>query len=163
MILTVLAQCNLENILKFVHGETTGYCRNVGILIALVPANFLLPQGIRLPELRPVTASITVGWHEPCQPSHIIPTVGDQPAHCRRTTGFLAAGLEWIHKQWVHVHMWSAMDSYAWCWREIKFIGLFGDRGHQDPYSPYKPCNNSLYIGMVIFPHIDNPQSTGYD
>ena len=47
--------------------------------------------------------------------------------------------------------------------REIKFIGLFGDRGHRGPYSPYKPCNRNLYIGIVIFPHIDNPQSTGYN
>ena len=47
--------------------------------------------------------------------------------------------------------------------REIKFISLFGDRGHRDPYSPYKPCNHNLYIGIIIFPHIDNPQSTGYN
>ena len=47
--------------------------------------------------------------------------------------------------------------------REIKFIGLFGDRRHRGPYSPYKPCNHNLYIGIVIFPHIDNPQSTGYN
>ena len=47
--------------------------------------------------------------------------------------------------------------------REIKFISLFGDRGHRGPYSPYKPCNHNLYIGMIIFPHIDNPQSTGYN
>ena len=46
--------------------------------------------------------------------------------------------------------------------REIKFIGLFGDRGHRGPYSPFKPCNHNLYIGLIIFPHIDNPQSTGY-
>ena len=46
---------------------------------------------------------------------------------------------------------------------EIKFIGLFGDRGHQGPYSPYMPCNHNLYIGIIIFPHIDNPQSTGYN
>ena len=45
--------------------------------------------------------------------------------------------------------------------REIKFIGLFGDRGHRSPYSPYKPLNHNLYIGIIIFPHIDNPQSTG--
>ena len=30
--------------------------------------------------------------------------------------------------------------------REIKFIGLFEDRGHQGPYSPYKPFNHNLYI-----------------
>ena len=47
--------------------------------------------------------------------------------------------------------------------RAIKFIGLFGDRGHRGPYSPYKPCNHNLYIGIIIFPHIDNPQSTGYN
>ena len=47
--------------------------------------------------------------------------------------------------------------------RDIKFIGLFEDKGHRGPYSPYKPCNHNLYIGMIIFPHIDNPQSTGYN
>ena len=46
---------------------------------------------------------------------------------------------------------------------EIKFIGLFKSRGHRGPYSPYKPCNHNLYIGIIIFPHIDNPQSTGYN
>ena len=47
--------------------------------------------------------------------------------------------------------------------REIKFIGLFENRGHRGPYSPYKPFNHNLYIGIIIFPHIDNPQSTGYN
>ena len=47
--------------------------------------------------------------------------------------------------------------------REIKFIGLFENRGHQGPYSSYKPFNHNLYIGIIIFPHIDNPQYTGYD
>ena len=47
--------------------------------------------------------------------------------------------------------------------REIKFIGLFEDRGHRGPYSPYKPFDHNLYIGIIIFPHIDNPQSTGYN
>ena len=47
--------------------------------------------------------------------------------------------------------------------REIKFISLFEDRGHRGPYSPYKPCNHNLHIGIIIFPHIDNPQSTGYN
>ena len=44
--------------------------------------------------------------------------------------------------------------------REIKFIGLFEDRGHR---GPYKPFNHNLYIGIIIFPHIDNSQSTGYN
>ena len=47
--------------------------------------------------------------------------------------------------------------------REIKFIGLFENRGHRGPYSSYKPFNHNLYIGIIIFPHIDNPQYTGYD
>ena len=33
--------------------------------------------------------------------------------------------------------------------REIKFIGLFADRGHRGPNSPYKPCNHNLYIAIV--------------
>ena len=44
--------------------------------------------------------------------------------------------------------------------RENKFISLLGDRRHR---GPYKPCNHILYIGIIIFPHIDNPQSTGYN
>ena len=51
----------------------------------------------------------------------------------------------------------------SWREREIKFIGLFENRGHRGPYSPYKPFNHNLYIGIIIFPHIDNPQYTGYD
>ena len=47
--------------------------------------------------------------------------------------------------------------------REIKSIGLFEDRGHRGPYSPYKPFNHNLYIGIIIFPHKNNPQSTGYN
>ena len=57
---------------------------------------------------------------------------------------------------------------YHGCWwpgdgereREIKFIGLFENRGHR---GSYKPFNHNLYIGIIIFPHIDNPQYTGYD
>ena len=37
----------------------------------------------------------------------------------------------------------------------IKFNGLFGDSRHQGPYSPYKPYNHSLHIGISIFPHRD--------
>ena len=29
--------------------------------------------------------------------------------------------------------------------RKIKFISLFGDRGHRGPYSPFKPCNHNLW------------------
>ena len=42
------------------------------------------------------------------------------------------------------------------------FLGT-GDSGQQGPYSPYKLCNHSPYIGIIIFPHIDNTQSTGHN
>ena len=45
----------------------------------------------------------------------------------------------------------------------IKFGGLSGDNGQRGPYSPYKPCNRSLYIGIAIFPDTDNTQSTGHN
>ena len=31
------------------------------------------------------------------------------------------------------------------------------------PCSPYKPCNHNLYIGVIIFPHTENTQHTGYN
>ena len=34
------------------------------------------------------------------------------------------------------------------------------DSGHRGPFCPYKPCNHSLYIGIIIFPHIDYLQAT---
>ena len=45
----------------------------------------------------------------------------------------------------------------------IKFNSLFGTARHWGPYSPYKPCNHNLYIGIIIFPHTDNTQYTGYN
>ena len=42
----------------------------------------------------------------------------------------------------------------------FKFNGLCGDSGQ---WGPYKPCNHSLYIGIIIFPNIDNTQSTGHN
>ena len=70
-----------------------------------------------------------------------------------------------------HQKTWSTLIQVMACCliaprereREIKFIGLFENRGHRGPYSPYKPFNHNLYIGIIIFPHIDNPQYTGYD
>ena len=46
------------------------------------------------------------------------------------------------------------------------FQGYLIDVGGQrtsGSYSPYKPRDHNLYIGIIIFPHIDNPQSTGYN
>ena len=45
----------------------------------------------------------------------------------------------------------------------IKFNGLSEDSRQRGQYNPYKLCNHSLYIGIIIFPHIDNPESTGHD
>ena len=45
----------------------------------------------------------------------------------------------------------------------IKFNGLSGESEQWGPYNPYKPCNHSLYIGIIIFPHVDNVQSTGHN
>ena len=47
--------------------------------------------------------------------------------------------------------------------RERLSLSAFLRRGHRGPYSPYKPFNHNLHIGIIIFPHIDNPQSTGYN
>ena len=45
----------------------------------------------------------------------------------------------------------------------IKFNGLSEDSRQRGPYGPYKPSNHSLYIRIIIFPHIDNMQSTGHN
>ena len=42
----------------------------------------------------------------------------------------------------------------------IKFNSLSEDSGQR---GPYKPCNHSLYIQIIIFPHIDDTQSTGHN
>ena len=40
-----------------------------------------------------------------------------------------------------------------------EWVTKFNDLlGTVDPYSPYKPCNHNLYIGIITFPHIDNAQ-----
>ena len=47
--------------------------------------------------------------------------------------------------------------------RETERLSLSAFLGTSGPYSPYQPCNRNLYIGIIIFPHIDHPQSTGDD
>ena len=42
-------------------------------------------------------------------------------------------------------------------------LAAFLGTAERGPYSPYKPINDSLYIGIIIFPYIDNPQSTGHN
>ena len=55
----------------------------------------------------------------------------------------------------------SDLIGYVSEW-EITFNGLSWDSRQRVPYSPYKPCNHSLYIGIIIFPYIDTTQSTGH-
>ena len=75
----------------------------------------------------------------------------------------------WILGVLVNIYLWFTIDNAGTSYiylareREIKFICLFENRGHRGPYSPYKPFNHNLYIGIIIFPHIDNPQATGYN
>ena len=71
--------------------------------------------------------------------------------HRRHSTIYLSYSILWLlltsqHKEWV-----------------IIFNSLSVDSGQRGPNSPYKPCNNSLYIGIIIVPHIDNTQSTGHN
>ena len=44
--------------------------------------------------------------------------------------------------------------------RVIKFNSLSEDSGQRGPHSPYKPCDHYLYIGIIIFPHLDKTQPT---
>ena len=67
---------------------------------------------------------------------------------------------------WGEIHTNSSagksgdVESHGGEW--VKFNGLFRDIGHQGPCGPYKLCNHNLYIGIIIFPHIDNTQYTGH-
>ena len=57
----------------------------------------------------------------------------------------------------------NAIINHASEW-VIKFNGLLGDSGHRGPWSrPDKPCNHSLYTGIIIFPHINNTQCACHD
>ena len=64
-----------------------------------------------------------------------------------------------------------------WCFK--KTLGLFeqvfdimfeqlkkyikNNSSQQGPNNQFKLCNHNLCIGIIIFPHIDNTQSTGYN
>ena len=60
-------------------------------------------------------------------------------------------------------------EKSEWERERLSLSAFLGTRGHRGPYSPYKPCNHNLYIGIIIFPefpHWDNPQinvRTGYN
>ena len=79
----------------------------------------------------------------------------------------------WVNK-WVNIESTSEWTSEQVSERtseqksdrtseRARFNGLFGHSRRRGPYSPYKPCNHSLYIGIIILPHIDNTQSTGHN
>ena len=50
------------------------------------------------------------------------------------------------------IHALSVQELSEWV---IKFNSLSRDSGQRGPYSPYKPCNHSLYNGIIIFTRID--------
>ena len=43
-----------------------------------------------------------------------------------------------------------------WVSAWLNLTAFFVDSGQRGPYSPYKPCNHSPRIGIIILPHIDN-------
>ena len=45
----------------------------------------------------------------------------------------------------------------------VKVEHPLSDSGQWRSNSPYKPCNHSLYFGIIIIPHTDNTQSTGHN
>ena len=45
----------------------------------------------------------------------------------------------------------------------IKFNGLLEDNRQRGPCGQYEPRDHSLYIEIIIFPHIDDTQSTGHN
>ena len=44
----------------------------------------------------------------------------------------------------------------------LSFYWPLSDSGQQGPCEPYNPWYHNLYIGLIIFPHIDNTESTAY-
>ena len=68
--------------------------------------------------------------------------------------------LFWVCVLWLPWNLNGAICAMEWV---IQFNGLSENSGQRGPYSPHKPCNYSLYIGIVIFPHIDTTRSTGHN
>ena len=64
----------------------------------------------------------------------------------------------WTSGIWWHPEVTGARER-----ERLSLSAFLGNRGHRGAYSPYKPLNHNLYIGIIIFPHNDNPQSTGYN
>ena len=60
----------------------------------------------------------------------------------------------------------AVWGTYKTVWgQDEEWVSLraFWDGGHRGPCSPYKLCHHNLYIGITIFPHIDNTQYTGHN
>ena len=68
-----------------------------------------------------------------------------------------AAACETGSRRWGE-HGW--VETWEWV---SKFNGFLGDSGHRSQCSTYKPCNHSLYIGIIILPHIYNTLYTGHN
>ena len=93
------------------------------------------------------------------------PVTGKFPAQRPGTQGFDVfwyAPEQTIVQTIVRLVIWDAIVLIMSEW-VIWFDGLFGNSGHRGPYSLYELHNYSLYIRIIIFPHIDNTQSKGYN
>ena len=53
-------------------------------------------------------------------------------------------------------------DATRWMSEWLNLTAFLGTTD-SEVHIPYKPYNHSLYIGIIIFPHIDNTQSTGHN
>ena len=62
----------------------------------------------------------------------------------------------------MRLYLWAVWESGMSKW-VIEFNGLFWDSGHRYQCSPYKLCNDNLYIGITSFLQVDNTQSTGHN
>ena len=56
--------------------------------------------------------------------------------------------LQGVHSHWCDRFDLNQCMISEWV---IIFISLSGDSRQQGPYSPYKPCNRSLYIGIIMY------------
>ena len=72
-----------------------------------------------------------------------------------------------VHRKYKdYVYRKMLVQEYLKKWRIFKRVKPKNDMMYHDIYNcicPYKPFNHNLYIGIIIFLHIDNPQSRGYN
>ena len=123
--------------------------------------------------MQPQTSIIPYLYYLLLSQTSLIPDLYSQISTIYRLCNWLSLQclVSWINYLHLYVgyflrydlnHSWFSMMGWMIEW-VIKYNSLSGNSGQQRPYSPYKPSNHSLYIGIIIFSHIDNPQSTGHN